>query len=365
MSPSFVTPPGIYLLNHSIGLHPEGVRDRINQDFLSVWESDPAGAWPAWLEQIELFRAALGRLFAGEPISFCPQVNVSSALTKILHSFERNKTKDRLLLTEDAFPSLGFVFDKAKALGYRPRFIDRRTSALGIDVWDRFLTDDTAFALITHAHSNTGEQLPVAEITKLAKERGIITVVDVAQSAGVLPINLGQWNADFVLGTSVKWLCGGPGACFLWASPGVIQRAEPTDVGWFSHENPFEFDIHSFRYAEDALRFFGGTPSVIPFVIARHAIDIIAGIGVDRIRAHNLELSGALLGAIPERWLVSPRDPQHRSGTVVIDPGSDRKSVSDRLMNAGIMFDARAQGLRLSPHIYNTVADIDAVIACF
>ncbi|QXP36821.1 aminotransferase class V-fold PLP-dependent enzyme [Shewanella algae] len=119
------------------------------------------------------------------------------------------------------------------------------------------LGEDVALAFITHAISETGQLQSVSEICALARSLGVMTVVDIAQSLGVIPIDLGQWQADAVLGSCVKWCCAGPGAAFLWLSDRLAQTLEPVDLGWFSHEAPFEFDIHDFRYAKGAKRFWG------------------------------------------------------------------------------------------------------------
>ena len=286
---------------------------------------------------------------------------MSSATTRILYSLPRNEKKSTILLTEQAFPSLGFVFAKAKSSGYDVKFIDSHEDAKNPDVWSRHLTPDVGLVLITHAHSNTGEQLPVGEIVDLARRSSAVSIVDIAQSVGVLPIDLAEWVRDFVVGSSVKWLCGGPGAGYLWVSPEMLPHCQPVDVGWFSHSNPFELDIRNFRYADDALKFWGGTPSVLPFVAARCSIELIESIGIQSIRAHNVALCDKLIAAFDEKMLVSPTEEAMRSGTVVIDPGKRAEQINKRLRDAGVQFDSRPAGMRFSPHIYNTEDDIDAV----
>jgi selenocysteine lyase/cysteine desulfurase len=213
-------------------------------------------------------------------------------------------------------------------------------------------------------HSNTSIQVPVEEICRQARQQGIISIVDIAQSVGIVPIDLAAWNADFVLGSCVKWLCGGPGAGFLWASPEIVGHCHPVDVGWFSHENPFEFDIHNFRYAESVLRFWGGTPSVIPYVVAANSIALIADIGIDTICAHNQALNQRVLDAIPAEVSLTPLRADQRGGTLVLNFGERQGEVEQKLAGAGVHFDSRPTGMRMSPHIYNSEAEIDTVIAC-
>jgi kynureninase len=349
----FVTHDSAYLLSHSVGLPVRGTRDAIN-DCLGVWESDPARAWPHWLGTIDGFRDELARLIGGERASICPQSNVSSALTKILGALRSTFGVDTptIVLTEEAFPSLGYVCERS---GYRVRYIDPGQNTLDLDVWERHLGDGVDVALVTHVHSNTGELLPAGSITDIARARGIVSVVDVAQSVGVIPIDVGTWSADFIIGSCVKWLSGGPGAGWLWATPEMIERCRPTDVGWFSHADPFEFDIHEYRDAADALRFWGGSPTVLPFAVARASIQTIADIGVDTIRSANLALGDLLIDRLGGR-VVSPHHAAHRSGTCIV--AADALCV-DQLLHAGVEVDHRPCGLRVSPHVHTTRGDIE------
>lgn len=191
-----------------------------------------------------------------------------------------------------------------------------------------------------------------------------MTVVDVAQSAGIVPVDVSHWDADFVVGSCVKFLCGGPGAGFLWVSDRVLHECRPTDVGWFSHADPFEFDIHHFRYAESALRFWGGTPPVLPYVVAANGLETLLGIGIERIRAHSLELTQAIIGSVSRKHLFTPSRPASRGGTVVLDFGDRQAEAAAALAEAGVHFDLRRSGMRLSPHVYTSKTDIETVVDC-
>ena len=361
---AFSVPDGIYLLSHSVGLAPRTLRQYVEQHYFAPWENDPEQAWPVWLAAIEDFRGALATLFDERASNFCPQANVSSATTKVLYSLQESLDRRTVLLSEDAFPSLGFVFKKAAAFQFKVKYIPRSANVEDPDVWKEHLSTDVGLVLVTHVHSNTGVSISVKDIVQIARDRNVVSIVDTAQSNGILPISLDSWGADFVVGSCVKWLCGGPGAGFLWANPGILPRCKPTDVGWFSHADPFEFDINDFRYAEDALRFWGGTPSVLPFVAAKHSIDLVNQIGVRTLRAHNLRLSEQLIAAVDGSMLACPAEAGRRSGTVVINLGAKAATIKMRLREKRVYFDERAAGIRLSPHIYNNSDDIAAVIEC-
>ena len=352
----FADREGTYLLSHSVGLPVRGMREAV-AGALDVWEHDTAAVWPNWLGLIDGFRTSLAQLLGADTSSVCPQSNVSSGLTKILGALRNTFDADQpvVLLTEDAFPSIGYVCEHA---GYDVRFIARDEDVLDPATWQRHLAN-VDVAIVTQVHSNTGELLPVSAIAEVARTTGAVSIVDTAQSVGLIPIDVSTVRADFIVGSCVKWLSGGPGAGWLWADPDMIDRCEPDDVGWFSHEDPFEFDIHKFRYADDALRFWGGTPTVLPYAAARHSIDAIAQVGVAAVREHNQHQIDALIDALGP-LVVSPHNPLVRSGTCIVT-GTDNDVA--KLAVAGIFVDARRGGLRLSPHLHTTSDDIAHTIS--
>ncbi|MGH1372010.1 MAG: aminotransferase class V-fold PLP-dependent enzyme [Cellvibrionaceae bacterium] len=351
----------IYLLNHSVGKLPRSTREIFEQDYFSPWENADGDPWSRWLTIIENFQQALAQLFNGQPHEFCPQANISSALSKLLGALQVSDKRKTLLYSENDFPSTGFVIQQAKRLGFNLKIIPKTLDPQDLNVWSDHLTNDISAVLIAHVHYNTSRLIAVEDITRLCRQRGIFSVVDIAQSAGIVPIDLQTWSADAVIGSSVKWLCGGSGAAYLWLKDEVAEHLAPTDVGWFSHQSPFEFDINHFRYHSGALRFWGGTPSVAPYCMATNGINTIHGIGVDKIRRHNQQITQPLAEELHDygHHLNTPLDPEIRGGTLVIKLAekSDCK-IQEKLRAQNIKFDARALGIRISPHIYNSSRQI-------
>jgi len=352
----------IYLLNHSVGKMPTSTRAFVEQNYFAPWESSASDPWQQWLTVIEGFQQALASLFNARPSEFCPQTNISSGLVKVLGALTPTPGKTVLLYSENDFPSTGFVIQQAEKLGFSPKAISKECDPQDIDVWQEHLTDEVAAVLIAHVHYNTSRLIPVAEICSLCRKKEIFSIVDIAQSAGIVPIDFSQWEADAILGSCVKWLCGGSGAGYLWMRDKVALTLSPKDVGWFSHQSPFEFDINHFQYHQSVLRFWGGTPSVTPFCIASNSISEINNIGVDRIRQHNRLLTQHLVDQLPDsgHQLNSPSSPERRGGTLVIQLSAQKeKTICEALTRNRFQFDARALGIRISPHIYNTVDQIN------
>src|SRR6185369_14489602 len=254
----FRVPPGIYLLNHSAGALPVAAAEK-QARFFSSWAALGGDAWDDWLAQVEGFRAALAGLLGGKPAEFCPQAGVTAGIVKLLHGIEPRPGRGKILCTALDFPSVGFALQQLERRGWRLEVMQPDVRGyFPLEHWEKNLTEEIDWVLVTHSIYGNSWLNPVAQIAALARKRGVRTLVDIAQSAGVVPISLEAWAADAVAGSCVKWLCGGPGAGFLWVNPAGVGEFRPEDVGWFSHENPFEFDLKNFRYAPDARRFWGG-----------------------------------------------------------------------------------------------------------
>jgi kynureninase len=365
LADNYIGHRGIYLLSHSVGLPLNSSEQAAAAGFWQPWRGANNDIWTHWLGCIDAYRDQLATLLNGEKGSFCPQTSLSSAVAKIVDSLSLDKNKNTILLSEEDFPSIAFALKKAAGGGYRLKFIPADADTADINAWDQQMTADVGMVLVTHVQSNNGRQLPVRQITELSCRKGILSMIDIAQSVAILPIDLQTWFADFVLGSCVKWVGGGPGAAFMWVNPDIIDQCQPSHVGWFSHANPFEFDIHHFDYAADALRFWGGTPSVYPYVLAAHSLGFINNIGVNNIRGYNLKLADKIIQQVSPAELQSPMEPELRSGTLILHFGARQQALLNRLQQQQVHFDTRTKGLRLSPHLCNSSQQIEALISLF
>ncbi len=347
--------PDKYFLSHSVGCLPKLAPERLSQDYLENWRMHGGDAWPGWLDVLESFRTRLGALLGSPARNICPQSNVSSGLTKLLYALPDRSNKSTILCSEEDFPTTGFVFKQAERMGWQVKFM--QGDVADVEAWREAWDDSVGLVFITHAFSNTSKLAPVADLCDLARARGAISVVDVAQSAAVIPVDLGLWRPDFAVGTGVKFLCFGPGACFLYASDEMIEACAPLDVGWFSHEQPFELDIHRFHYADSAMRFFGGTPSPAPFVLANAALDVWEQVGLEGVYAQIQAHLNYLCKSVSDDCLVSPRIDGERGGAFVIDL-RDRDRVRGALDANKFRYDERKEGFRFSVHGYTDKKEI-------
>ncbi|MFD2178069.1 aminotransferase class V-fold PLP-dependent enzyme [Veronia pacifica] len=359
----FYCPNGAYLLSHSVGRPLREQLAGFERDFIEPWQQSGQEPWPQWMSGIEGFRSALASLFNASHDEFCPQSNLSSGLTKAFQSHQTLRNAPVIVMAEQDFPSMGFVIQHAPFERATLRMIPAERDITDANVWAEFLQQDVDAVFISHVYSNTGQQAPVEDILALARGKNILSIVDVAQSAGVIPLDLQVSRPDFLVGSSVKWLCGGPGAGYLWINPDILPQCQPADVGWFSHQDPFEFDIHHFEFHESALRFMGGTPAVAPFVMAKQSMEYFASLGINNVHNHNQRLVDRLHDQMGEH-LVSPDDMSCRGATAIVS--CEHISDASELMKSNHIFiDQRKYGLRVSPHIYNNDDDIDAFVEVY
>lgn len=358
----FNKPAGPYFLSHSVGLAPLSARAALEDGYLGPWEAGESDIWTKWLRAVDAFRAALAPAIGASAGDICPQTNVSSALTKILFALPVEKGRTKIILCEEDFPTVGFVLAQAKRLGVTPVFLKSGEHLADPDAWKEAFSEDVRLLHLTHVFSNLGLKTPAAEIVVRAKAKGVLTVVDVAQSCGGVEVDADGWGADFLTGTSLKYLCGGPGAAFLWVNPEIAPRCAPADVGWFSHENPFEFDIRRFAYAEGAARFWGGTPSIAPYAIARAGADIIASVSVAKIAAANQALIDRVVSALPAEAFASHVEKGERGCSFIIRLRNEDEAAA-ALAEEKFAFDRRKGGLRFSVHLYNDKEDAEKLIA--
>lgn len=349
----FEVPDGAYLLSHSVGCMPVAARAALEQGFLQPWSEHGSSGWEAWIDGIHAFRVSLQALLGGALEGWCPQPGVSAATSRLISALPASG-RHTLLVSRQAFPSVGFAMTGLDRLGYHVHFVDGDPGDIG--VWRAAMTDDVAVALFTHVHSNSGQVSPLRALGDEARRRGIFSIADICQSAGIVELDVVEAGCDAVVGSCVKWLCGGPGAGFLWLDPRHFDVMRPPERGWFSHAEPFAFVIDDFRYAPDALRFWGGTPSVAPYIVARAGIEAIRAIGVSRILAHNRMLFDLARQHLPDAW-ADRINLVGRGGTLCLDAGMQAETMTQALTHAGCMVDQRGTVIRLSMHVFNTRED--------
>ncbi|HEY0594512.1 aminotransferase class V-fold PLP-dependent enzyme [Sphingopyxis sp.] len=358
----YLPPDAIYLKSHSVGCQPRAAEALLRDKLLVPWR-ETGEAWPHWLDAIDEWRAALAGLIGVEARDLCPATNVTAGLSRYISALGQATDRRTILLAPSAFPTIGYLASGLAAAGWKTRYLPDDADVRDPANWAAALGDDVALVIAMHVSSNSGALTDMAAVAAAAKAAGARCIADCAQSVGVVPATPAGWGVDAALGTSVKWLCGGPGAAWLWVAPHDRTALDPMERGWWSHEKPFEMDIRDFRYASDARRWWGGTPDVAPFILSTAGIAEIAAIGVDAVRAHNRALQAMLRDAL------ETKTPQWRwptgaiGGTLCIETGADQSRVAEALDRHRLRADFRGSVMRLSFHAYCNAADVEKTAA--
>jgi kynureninase len=338
-----------YLINHSLGAMPAAAEERM-VEYARSWNERGVRAWEeGWWELPLTVGDQIGRLIGAPPGSVSMHQNVTIAEAVVASCFTFDGPRRRVVYEEGNFPSVRYLYQAQERRG-----ADVLVAADDEGVVEA-IDERTLLVPVTHVLFKTGEIQDVEAIVAAAHEHGALVVLDAYQSVGTVPLDVTALELDFAVGGSVKWLCGGPGAGWLYVRPDLAATLEPTLTGWQAHARPFAFEPEQ-EYAEGAWRFLTGTPNVPALYAATAGYDVIEEAGVGPIRERSVELTTLLIELLDEAGFPvgSPRDPARRGGTVCVKP-PDSKRVNRRLAERGVICDWRPDvGLRLGPHFYNT-----------
>jgi kynureninase len=354
-----------YLISNSLGAVPAAVFESLHE-YVDLWATRGVCAWEdAWWEMV----ASLGDLVApligagrGEVV-FQPNVTLAHAVA--FSAFDFGAGRPKIVTDAMHFPSILYLIRERRAWGAEIVMVPPADS-VSVDT-ERLISaidDQTALVTISHVLFKSAYIHDVAAITARARQVGAITIVDGYQAVGSIPVDVQALGVDIYIGGCLKWLCGGPGAAFLWVRPELRTKLTPRLTGWMTHIHPFEFS-QVLERRTDAWRFLHGTPNISAFYAARPGLEIVNEVGMAAIRAKSERQTAHLLALADARGYActTPRDPARRGGTVAINVDHGH-AVSQALKARDILCDFRpGAGIRFSPHFYNRDDELDAGLA--
>jgi kynureninase len=354
-----------YLVSHSLGAMPKRARRELLQ-FADEWERRGVRAWhEGWWEM----GVETGNLLA--PILGVPRgtvtmhQNATVAQVIIASCFSFDGPRRKIVLQDLDFPTNHYLFEGWRRYGAEIVYVKSGNSVSApVDALVDAIDEQTLLVPISLVLFRSGALQDVRPVVERAARVGARVILDVYQAAGTVPLDLATLGVDFAVGGSVKWLCGGPGAGYLYVREDLAPALRPAAVGWAGHAAPFAFETGAVRYAAGTERFQSGTPNVPALYAARSGYRIVHEIGVPAIRERSLALTGRLIAAAQQRgWpLNTPVRDEARAGTVVIDV-PDGARIAAELIRREVIIDYRPDaGIRIGPHFYNTAEDVDRVV---
>lgn len=361
-----------YFLYHSIGMYP-GKAQQLSQALsalASIWGTPNDAQWAASLEVRGHFLERWRQHIAAPVGTITTAENVTTALYSLIGSLpDRHLRGRRLLVAADCFPSLHFLLTgMAERRGFTLDTVPLRSGESWVrdeDFIGRW-GPDVGVALLTHVTSTASHRCDLRTLVAHGRTMGSLVGVDITQGVGIVPFDVESPRVDFVVSTTLKWLCGVAGAGVLQVRDDLLRECRPELRGWFSQENIFAWSLDGFAYARDARRFDHGTPSIMACAACIPALEWHATQDRAVLAAHNRLLVEAIIEAAPALGLVlaSPRDAAERGGSVMfrLPAGSDPNAVIQTLRDNLVFADCRGTTLRLSPGNVTTMAGVERLM---
>jgi kynureninase len=350
----------VHLISHSLGCMPAKAREDLGE-FADLWEQRSITAWEQWLPEVDRAAARIEKIVSAPAGTVIMQQNVSSAMAVVASCFEYTPQRNKVVYEALQFPTVSYVWKAEERRGAQVQLVP---SADGVTIDTQAMLDaideHTVCVPMSHVIFSSAYIQEARKICDKARSVGAHVILDCYQSVGIIPVDLVDIGASFACGGSVKYLCGGAGAGWLYVRKDLIEQFEPRVTGWFGNEAPFAFTMPAQTYAEGVWRYMGGTPAVAALYQARAGHEIIGEIGVSRIRDKSLGQTQLIIDQIDALGfkLNSPRPAAQRGGSVVFD-FVGAADVTRELNRRRFFCDHRpGVGMRIAPHFYTKDEEI-------
>jgi kynureninase len=354
-----------YLVSNSLGPMPRTVPEKL-AEYARDWGELGVKAWTRgwWEKPVDVGNEIAPLVNAGDgEVVMMP--NVTIAQTAVLSSIDFPKGRDTVVMTELDFPSVRYAYaEMAERFGARVVVV-RSDDGISIDR-DKLLAaidERTRVVAVSHVLFRSAYLMDADAICRRAHEMGALVSLDSFHAVGIVPVDVKRSNVDFLTGGVLKWLCGGPGGCFLYVSPSVRDKLKPALTGWQAHARPFAFE-ETMEYTSGAFRWLNGTPVIPALYAAAEGPKILRRAGIAAIREKSVRLTSRLIELADERGygVNAPRDPAQRGGTVAVDV-PHAYEVTQHLLSKNILVDYRVgAGIRIAPHFFTRDDELDEAI---
>ncbi len=356
----------VYMISNSLGAMPRRTADWL-AEYARTWSTRGVRAWEErWWEMAREVGDRIAAIIGAPAGSVSMHENVTTATMVAMSCVQPRPGRNRIVCLAADFPSTIYLYRAQAAAGFELTVVPADPDfTVPVDRLVEAIDERTALVSFSHVLFKSSYIVDPAPVVARAHERGAFVLIDGYQSAGIVPLDVTALGVDFFAGGCLKWLCGGPGTAFLYTRPDLLRTAQPRFTGWLSHRSPFTFDTGPVEPRADAMRMMNGTPSIPAYYAALPGLEIIAQVGVDRIRARSRQMTTRIFELADQYGFpsIATRDPDRLAGTVAVNP-PDALPVSRALKARDFIVDFRpGVGIRISPHFYNTIDEIDRLMA--
>jgi kynureninase len=353
-----------YLASHSLGAVPAASAEAL-LEYHRHWAEMGILAWDGpWWDAMTGFNAQIEVVLGARPGTVVPMENATRGMSVVASCLDWSSRRNRIVLTSLEFIT-SYPFWQGVAEQYGAELVTVESEdgiTVPIEKLVAAIDDRTLIVPTSQVYFRSGALQDLRAVTEAAHRHGAYALGDGYQGVGTVPTDVAAMGIDFFVGGSHKWLCGGPGAGYLYVRPDLIPKLRPRLSGWFGVKDPFTYRAGTaFPPADGVFRFLGGTPAVPALYAAREGIKAVLEAGLPAIREHSRAMTSFIVEQADRRGIAvrTPRDPELRSGMVCIEfEGS--KQVAEKLVEQGIVVDWRPNcGIRVSPHFYNVRAELE------
>jgi selenocysteine lyase/cysteine desulfurase len=337
---------------------------RAYEEYLEGWDEHGA-EWEHWVERAEAARSTFARLVSSAPEDVAVTTSVSQAVSALVSALPLERDRSRIVISEFEFPTVGQIAHAQELRG--AEVVHVRPEPDGRIPLERFaqaIDERTALVCCTAISYRTGYRLDVAEVARLAHERGALCLADSYQAAGAIPLDVERLGVDLLTAGTVKYLLASAGLAFMYVRRELQERLLPTQTGWFADEDIFQMDISDYSPASTARRFDAGTPPVPNIYAGIAGMGLVEAAGVAAIEAHVRVLNERLLAGLAElgATVATPVE-AGEYGPLVCVASTDPRALVETLAGERIVTSERDQNLRISLHLYNVEEDVERILA--
>ncbi|WP_394830920.1 aminotransferase class V-fold PLP-dependent enzyme [Pendulispora rubella] len=352
----------LYLNSNSTGLTPRGVQEVLSNywDSLDDWRDD---TWETWWREIHHYADDVAAFLGAPAGSVLCDVNVATLLGRFAAALEYDSGRNRIVTSDLEFPTAELLFRGLHRLGADTVVVASRDGySIDEEAVVRAIDERTRLVFLSLATSNTGARLALAPIVERARSVGALVALDAYAALGVVPLDVTELGVDALFGGASKWLCGPYHAAFMYLRPALAASLEPLTPGWMASRNPLTFRTQT-ELAEGTRRFAGGTPLVLPLLMARVGFELMRSFGISRVREISLAHTQRIIDHADAAGLTvtTPRPPERRAGIVSLRFEGDEEVVRElgHLQGERQMVCSYRCGVRIGPHAFNTEGEID------
>lgn len=354
----------VYMISHSLGAMPRRTRDRL-QEYADMWATRGIRSWDeGWWMMPRTVGDLVGKIIGAGEGEVVMHPNVSICQSIIAGCLDFSGKRNKIVSETMNFPSNLYIYHALKNGSRLVTVPSDDGVTVPLDRMLEAIDEETRLVSVSQVIFRSSFIQDIKAITARAHEVGALVVADIYQSAGTVPLNVKEIGLDFATGGSVKWLCGGPGAGYLYVRRDLWPSLEPQLTGWLAHKNPFAFEVGPNDYADDIYRFLNGSPNIPGIYAAMSGYEIVNEVGVENIRAKSIRQTTRLIELAEEAGfkINCPKNSAERGGTVVIDVPHGQQ-VTTELLRRDFLVDFRpGAGIRVAPHFYSKDEELELTI---